>query len=140
MKKPFKNRRIHENKKTINKLKKLDIKLESDEKMKPYTIYGLFAVTIHPNKKTDAIILEQDHKHVLCLYYHWMYGSKWYKIPITQRPWNGIIEEQIGEHNHIHTTVYEPNIEEFSIFINFIKGCLKTKYPKIDIECRQIYD
>lgn len=140
MQRYFKNRIIHEDKKCIDKLKKTYIEMNDDKITTSDTPNGLFAISIQPNCFVDEMTLQNDFSFILCLYYHWMYGSKWHKIKYLQQQFNGIIERQQGQHNHIHITLYNWDIEELAIFVGYIKQQLQTIYPKVSIDCQRIYD
>jgi len=111
----FKNRITQENKQTIRKMKSLYVDMNSDKQMTPNTPYGLFALSIQPNIYVDSIELEKRFKSILSHFYRWRYGSKWRKLKNIQYYFKGVIEKQGSGVNHIHITIFQYNMEEFSV-------------------------
>ncbi len=138
--KQFRNRIKQEETNVIKKLKETYIEMNYDKPTTPDTPDGLFGLTIQPNSYVDEIKLENDFSYILCLYYHWLYGSSWHKLKYLQQSFDGIIERQQGQHNHLHMTIEQSNIEELAIFIGYIKKQLKVIYPKVSVDCQKIYD
>lgn len=138
LQKIFKNRITQETASTIHKMKSVWID-NMDKTNTKQTAYGLFAVTLNPNSYVDEITLEKDFKSVLSHYYCWRYGSKWHNLKNIQNEFEGIIEKQQGV-NHIHLTVYQPDIEEFSLFASYITRMFKALYNKASHKIKRIYD
>lgn len=136
----FKNRMIQEDVKTLDKLKSTYINMNTDKTTTPNTPDGLFFITLQPNNSVDEIKLEADFNFILCLYYRWRYGSKWTKLKHLQHRYQGIIEKQKGNHNHIHFILQEYNIEEVAMFLGYIKAMFKKLYPKSSTNFQRVYD
>ena len=94
MNKPFKNRITQEDDITIRHLKSTYINMNEDKKRTPDTPDGAFLISIQPDRYTDEVKLEADFKFILCLYYHWRYGSKWTSLKHLQQNFAGIVERQ----------------------------------------------
>ena len=138
MKKPFKNRLTQESESFLNELKsKINIVIK--DKCYNLSHQGLYAFTINPRKKVDAITLEKDFKSTLSHFYHWRYGSKWYKLKNIQKKFSGIIEKQ-KEYYHLHLTIYEPDEEELKLFIAYIFMLLKSKNYRPTYQVEKIYN
>lgn len=141
MKSVFKNRMTQESEKTMRQLRSTYIDMNGDKNHLPDTPYGLFAVTIQPNCcATDSVKLESDFKHILCLYYHWKYGSKWTSLQYLQHPFEGIIERQTHGYSHIHFTIACDNVVDVAIFGGYLKQQFRAIYPKSSIKIKKIYD
>lgn len=138
LQKIFKNRMTQETASTIHKMKSVWID-NMDKTNTEETAYGLFAITLNPNSYVDEITLENVLKSILSHFYQWRYGSKWQKLKDIQTEFEGIIEKQQG-FNHIHLTVYQPNIEEFSLFASYITKMFKALYIKASHKIKRIYD
>lgn len=136
----FKNRMTQEDKKTLNKLKGTYINMNYDKPTSPDTPDGLFFVSLQPNNYVDEIKLEKDFNYILCLYYRWRYGSKWTKLKHLQHKYQGIIEKQRGNHNHIHFILGEYDIVEVAMFLGYIKQMFKELYPKSSTNFQRVYD
>ena len=136
----FKNRMTQEDEKTLNKLKGTYINMNYDKTTTPDTPDGLFFITLQPNNPVDEIRLETDFNFILCLYYRWRYGSKWTHLKNLQHKFNGIIEKQQGNHNHIHFILANDNIEEVAMFLGYIKAMFKQFYPKSSTNFQRVYD
>ena len=138
MKKPFKNRLTQESESFLNELKsKVNIVIK-DKCYNP-SYQGLYAFSINPRKKVDAITLEKDFESALSHFYHWRYGSKWYKLKNIQKKFSGIIEKQ-KEYYHLHLTIYEPDEEELKLFIAYIFMFLKSKNYRPTYQVEKIYN
>ena len=138
--KTFKNRMTQEDEKTLNKLKGTYINMNYDKTTTPDTPDGLFFVSLQPNNKVDEIKLESDFNFILCLYYRWRYGSKWTKLKNLQYKFEGIIEKQQGNHNHIQFILDNDNIEEVAMFLGYIKEVFKQLYPRSSTNFQRVYD
>ena len=136
----FKNRITQESPNIIKQLKSLWIEMNSDKKQTQNTPNGLFALTLNPNNRVDAIKLEKDFKSILSHYYHWKYGSKWRNLKHIQIPFQGIIEKQPNGINHIHITIYQYNIEELALFVGYIIRMFKYLYIKASYRIKKVYD
>ena len=136
----FKNRMTQEDAKTLNKLKGTYINMNYDKPTTPDTPDGLFFISLQPNSKVDEIKLEQDFNYILCLYYRWRYGSKWTKLKHLQHQYQGIIERQRGNHNHIHFILANYDIVEVAMFLGYIKQMFKQLYPKSSTNFQRVYD
>lgn len=136
----FKNRMTQEDVKTLNMLKGTYINMNYDKTTTPDTPDGLFFITLQPNNSVDEIKLEADFNFILCLYYRWRYGSKWTKLKHLQHKYQGIIEKQRGNHNHIHFILQEQNIEEAAMFLGYIKAMFKQRYPRSSTNFQRVYD
>lgn len=144
MQKLFKNRITQEDVDTINRLKKTDIEMNYNDHKKittSNTPEGLFFITLQPNCYVDEITLESDFRFILCLFYRWRYGSKWYKRKYLQYQYEGIIEQQNWK-NHIHFKIFDKNenMEELAIFLGYIKAVFKQLYPKASFDFQRVYD
>ena len=131
---------IQEDVKTLNKLKSTYIEMNTDKATTPDAPDGLFFISLQPNSKVDEIKLESDFNFILCLYYRWRYGSKWTKLKHLQHKYQGIIEKQQGNHNHIHFILENDNIEEVAMFLGYIKAMFKQLYPKSSTNFQRVYN
>lgn len=136
----FKNRITQENEKTIRKMKSLYIDMNTDKSMTPNTPYGLFALSIQPNIYVDSIELEKTFKSILSHFYRWRYGSKWRKLKNLQYYFKGVIEKQGSGLNHIHITIFQPDMEELSLFVSYILKMMKSFYHFASYRIKKIYD
>lgn len=136
----FKNRITQESKQTIRKMKSLFVDMNVDKQMTPNTPHGLFALSIQPNTYIDSIDLEKTFKSVLSHFYSWRYGSKWKKIKNLQYYFDGVIEKQESGLNHIHITIFQPNMEELAIFVSYIIKMMKNFYHCTSYKIKKIYD
>ncbi len=140
MKSIFKNRITQETEKTMRKLRSTYIDMNANKKHLPNTPYGLFAITIQPNCLIDSVQLENDFKHILCLFYHWLYGSKWTSLKDFQYPFEGLVERQTHGYSHIHFTLDSYNPVDVAIFGGYLKEQFKTLYSKTSLRIKKIYD
>ncbi|MDY4841209.1 MAG: hypothetical protein SO314_02430 [Alphaproteobacteria bacterium] len=136
----FKNRITQEDEKTIRKMKSLFVDMNTDKQMTPNTPYGLFALSIQPNIYVDSIELEKNFKSILSHFYRWRYGSKWRKLKNLQYYFKGVIEKQGSGLNHIHITIFQPNMEELSLFVSYILKMMKSFYHFASHRIKKIYD
>ena len=136
----FKNRITQENEKTIRKMKSLFVDMNSDKQMTPNTPYGLFALSLQPNRYVDGIELEKNFKSILSHFYQWRFGSKWRTIKNLQYYFDGVIEKQESGLNHIHITIFQPNMEELSLFVSYILKMMKSFYHFTSHKIKKIYD
>lgn len=140
MKSIFKNRITQESETTMRKLKSTYIEMDANKKHLPNTPYGLYAITIQPNCLVDSVKLENDFKHILCLFYHWLYGSKWTSLKDVQYSFEGLVERQTRGYAHIHFTLDCYNTVDVSIFGGYLKQQFRSIYPKASIKIKTIYD
>ena len=136
----FKNRITQESEKTIRKMKSLFVDMNSDKQMTPNTPYGLFALSLQPNRYVDGIELEKNFKSILSHFYQWRFGSKWRTIKNLQYYFDGVIEKQESGLNHIHITIFQPNMEELSLFVSYILKMMKSFYHFTSHRIKKIYD
>ena len=136
----FKNRITQENEKTIRKMKSLYVDMNTDKQMTPNTPYGLFALSLQPNRYVDGIELEKNFKSILSHFYQWRFGSKWRTIKNLQYYFDGVIEKQESGLNHIHITIFQPNMEELSLFVSYILKMMKSFYHFASHKIKKIYD
>lgn len=140
MKSIFRNRITQESESTMRKLKSTYIEMDANKKHLPNTPYGLYAITIQPNCLVDSVKLENDFKHILCLFYHWLYGSKWTSLKDVQYSFEGLVERQTRGYAHIHFTLDCYNTVDVSIFGGYLKQQFRSIYPKASIKIKTIYD
>lgn len=139
MNKPFKNRITQEDDITIRHLKSTYINMNEDKKRTPDTPDGAFLISIQPDRYVDEVKLEADFKFILCLYYHWRYGSKWTSLKHLQQNFAGIVERQESFY-HLHFLTYTDNMEELAIFCGYMKGQFKHLYPRTSFDVQAVYD
>lgn len=141
MKSVFKNRITQETETTMRRLKSTYIDMNADKEHLPNTPYGLYAITIQPNCcSIDSVKLENDFKHILCLFYHWKYGSKWTSLKNNQYSFEGLVERQTRGYAHIHFTLDCYNTVDLAIFSGYLKQQFRTIYPKTSVKIKKIYD
>ena len=136
----FKNRITEEDDNKIKRMKSLKIDMNIKKEMSSNTPFGLFALTIQPNRYVYADELEKNFKSILSHFYQWRYGSKWRKIKNIQYWFEGCIEKQTSGMNHIHITIFQPNIEELSLFVYYITRMMRSFYHSATYRIKRVYD
>lgn len=118
----------------------INIDMNENKPQSPYTQEGLYSLTINPNIKVDKDNLEMFFRSILSHFYHWVYGSKWRKLKDAQMFIKGVIEKQRSDINHIHITVFQPDIDKLRLFVGYVMAMVKTRYHDATYKLKRIYE